>query len=425
MQVRQVTLRAPDIAGGNQSYEVTGFGQPDAVIFVATTGDTDSTPYIGSLPTLSLGFYDGTNEHVAGFTIPDNVAAGAGNHRQWNNSAYCVNVQDSAAVDRTASVSGWATDGVTITWDTTSGFRPYVTAILIKGINGAAVGASSLTSANSPVTITTTGITPKLVLFASTQIGVDSVSNEPRFSMGFAYDNGTTFENYSTQYRYRNTDPSEGGARVNTASGANVCMVTVPGSVGNINTAGRVTDMASGSFEVTQTDGTLTGSFMYIALDFAADVKTFTSAFPQSTASDWQFVTTTWTPEWAFGFPTGCNLLDTNRASGIAAEVAAVYSANKSGDEDCHIFIAADGQATTQVTYSGHWTSYRLDYDASGTLTAEAEAHTPTFESTGIRFPSANINDAAGDDRYFVGFAIEEVPAGVDTPILIPTGPVW
>ena len=405
-----------------QNFEVSGFGTPEAAIILSSGTSSGSWNVDG---VVGMGFWDGTNMGYAGEGYDHgNDVGSSDSSRQSTSDAYVVwwNVKGTANNIRRATVSGTATNGITLTWSgDNTGIRPYVTVILLKGLNGAQVGHRTANTVDQGTTQTTTsGITPKLILFAGRLSDLTGTTNgdAPRVFFGFACDNGSTIDNYAIGCRNRiDFDPTDCNGTVR-----NDACIFLDHSPTNWCT---VTTMTSGSFTTTSDiNGTVfASSHFYLALDFDENVQGWAAGTPTASGSDWRPYTASWTPQWAFMFPTGFENLNqdySNNEDGV--EFTGIYSAIKdpassaAEREDGHYLVIENDTADPDTVYSQnrHDTNLRIARCETGQTTDDLiVGSSPTFDSSGILYTDANITHDAGQAHQVVGFFVEEyVEAG-------------
>lgn len=409
--VRQVTLQAP-ATNTTQNYTVSSFGTPEAAIVLFSNNSSGSWVTDG---VLGMGFWDGSNNKVAMVGIDDGDTTGA-NNSQWgvDGSNVVWTLYDGSSPNmRKASVTGTVTDGLTLTWtgsDTVK--RPYVTVILLKGLNGVKAGFRAPTQGIDETTITsTTGITPKLVLFAGGRSSVeDTNASEASIFMGFACDNGSTIDQGCVSWRMNDTNPTDWEGQINNG----YCVTSDIGNNGVLNGANECTAMAADSFTTVMrlTDPIVSGH-VYLALDFNESVVGFDAATP-SASGDWDPFTASFMPQWAFMFPTAYDTM--NQAEGGAQDgvesfgLYSVIDADADGDtddEDGHYATSENGATTNHFAESRHDTRFEIN-QVTGTPTSAnlVNGNSPTFDATGIVYADANFtHDTTA--RQVVGFFVE------------------
>lgn len=414
MDIRQVTLQAP-ASNTTQNYTVTDFGTPTAAIILSsrsTSGSWDGTAAI-----LNVGFWDGTDGVVAGMGWLDNSSPGSSDSRHFTDTANVVRTEADGGTsgDRLADITNTVTDGVELTWTGGAvGVRPYVTVILINGINGAKAGHRVLSSGIDTTTATTTtGITPKLILFAGrrsdTAIGG---SSSPGFFVGFAAENGSIFDNRSRGCRNLDTDATDCNTHVSDL----YCITSDMGTSGNLSGPNELTAVAADSFTTTmRVDSSSIAAHMYLALDFDEEVTVFTATTPTS-SGDFTPFSTTFTPQWVFMIPTAETSMNTNNSGGEpSVEECGVYSVIDDGEEDGHYVTFENGStgANSQVGQSRHDTRLEVNTITSSSPANLLNGNSPTFNASGIVYADANFtHDSAA--RKLVGFAVS---AAAGTPV--------
>jgi len=420
MQTRQVTLQAP-ATNTTQNYTVSGFGTPEAAIILSSSGSSGSWTNNGML---GLGFWDGTNQNVTGmgYTNGDTLDGGAG-RQFWSPTDvvwYCVN--GSSTNVRQATVTNTVTDGIELTWSGTStGVRPYVTVILFKNLNGAQTGFRTASDTDTGTTqTTTTGITPKLILFAGrlSDVSSEGSGSTPRTYFGFACDNGATIDNYSVGWRQRHdTNPTDMNGQVL----SDACIPFDVGTFGTVTNSCAVTAMTSGSFTTTSTIGetVFASSHNYLALDFDESVVGFSAATPTS-AGDFDPYTASFQPQWFFAFPTGFAATDTAYSDDQdGVEGHHIYSVNKFAEEDSHNAIIENGSTDVTLIYSqgAHYSGLQINR-VSATPGPEdlITGSSPSFDASGVVYTDANFSHDTGQAHQIIGFFVGDETGSTIAP---------
>lgn len=428
MQVRQKNLKAPN-TNITQDYTVPGFGTPQAAIVM---WNNNHSGVWGNNANIGMGFWDGTNQRLAtaGYDHGDLLDSGSG-RAAWDpaNIVWYI-INGNSANERKAAITSTVTDGVQLTWtgnDPTNSL-PYVTVILLKGLNGAQTGFKTVSDTDGVTTdITTTGITPKLILFASRLSNFDTVSHggTPRVSWGFACDNGSTLDNYTHGwYNRHDQNPTDMSGAVRDDACVFLDRAT--------NNYCDVTTMTVDKFTVTSriNGGVFANSLIYLALDFDESVIGGSST-PPTGAGDWDSFDAGFTPQWAFMIPTGVAALNTTyNGDEDGVESHHLYSVIKNPassaaiDEDSHNVIVENGTTTTIYSQGRHQTGIMINR-VSGSTTPEdlMTGDSPTFDDSGVVFADADIL-VGGGTHQVIGFFVEEEFAGENTDILVPMGPI-
>lgn len=405
-EVRQVTAAAPG-TDTTQDYTVTDFGTPEACIVVASKESTDAT--WGGDGILSIGFYDGTSQKCITLGQDTGTDPNSGNQRVWQRSAKVLDIRATGTADRTATAA-FITDGVRLTWADLGSSDIRATVIFMKGATAYHVGYDQPNSTvDTSTNHTTTGCNPNLIIGASSfgNGTEDTGTNSARHSIGFAYDNGVTIEQMSTAHAWLNSTPQD-----NNAYTGNTYFLTVPNTVGSATPGIEITAMGTAQFTtVPRNSGAGNGDFIWLAIELASEnVSTFATAVPTA-AGDWDPVTTSWTPQWAFMLPTTADTLDQNESAAQASvEGLGVYSVNKDGDENGHYIYSENGVSGVGSLNTGAKSESKLIgvTVSSGTVSESYDGTTPTFDTTGIVYADANFNHASGTN-YVLGFLVEDL----------------
>jgi hypothetical protein len=428
-ETRQVTHLAPD-SNITQDFEVEGFGTPQAAIIIASDSGNGSWTNDGQL---CMGFWDGTNENCvgAGYNHGQSIGSAPGRHYSTDSNCVWAMVSGTSANERKATVSSTLDHGIELTWSGTSPstWRPYTTVILIKGCNGVQTGFRTANTADEGETqTTTTGMTPKLILFNGRLTDSSSTghSSDPRWFHGFACDNGSGYDNYMVGWRNRHdANPTDmNGAVYNTG-----CIPFDCGVGGAISGYATVTEMTENSFTTTTTEpGTpITTSHFYLALDFDESVVGFAATTPQ-TSGDWDPYSASFTPQWFFAFPTGFPALNTPYGGGEdGVECHQIYSVIKNPassatiDEDGYSCIVENGSTSTIYAQSRYDTQMMIavvDSGPSPDLLITGDS--PTFDSSGVVYADANFSHDGGGDHQVIGFFVQETQTGASGTLLGP-----
>ena len=180
-----VTTLTPTVTG-TASYEVAGFGTPQAAIVICSRTGTTFNPNarIG----ISTGFTDGTTSYVAGITEVDAVGTTSASRFSKAEIARLANNVGGLVLE--GDFSAWSTDGLTINWSNVATLGYYITVILIKGCTNVKVDTKALSGAGV-TDITTVGFKPNflfLTTVGNTSIG-DNIASI--YAMGAAHNNSS------------------------------------------------------------------------------------------------------------------------------------------------------------------------------------------------------------------------------------------
>ena len=410
-QIRQVTLQAP-ATNTTQDYTVSGFGTPTAAIVIYSRGSSGSW---GAHGCTGMGFWDGSNQNTCQAGWENAVNPGTSSSRHLTDASNVISIaRDGPEIgSRTASITSTVTDGVRLTWaGGNTGIRPYATVILINGINGAQVGHRTASTTIDGTTQTiTTGLTPKLILFAGRRSDVATgSSSEPGVFWGFACDNGSSIDQGAFGLRNRDIDPTDCNGTIHN-NYACFCDVSTGGAdTGAID----VTTMTSGSFTTTTRNNVpVFSSHNYMVLDFDESVVGWDASTPTA-SGDFDPFTASFTPQWAFMFPTAHAAINTSYGGTQEGQQGmGVYSVNSSGEEDGHYSVFENGSTGVGTMYGQHKHHSRFDTVTvvSSAATSRAFGDSPTFDSSGIVYADADFTHHS-TARQVVGFFVEEASAG-------------
>lgn len=171
-----------------KSFEVAGFGTPQAAIIQITEANTTNNP--ASHSGVGIGFTDGTIDTAVAIFAEDNVATSDTERGNYSNA--CVKLYDTTGIEITGVFSAWATNGITINFtatDTTQAHHIQIT--LIKGCTNAYVNTKQLTTTGVN-DITDPGFKPNLVYFTCTGNSADNSSTTNSIlSFGAAHNNSS------------------------------------------------------------------------------------------------------------------------------------------------------------------------------------------------------------------------------------------
>lgn len=409
LAVRQVTQAAPS-TDTTQDYTSSGFGTPTWCMVIATHNATADT--WANDASISIGFYDGTNQKVITTGMEDGANPAAGNQRDQQTDGDVVAMYYDSTLRRSASAA-FITDGVRLTWADLGQDRTHCTVIFGKGETASVVGwGTPNATQDASSNITTTGCDPNLVLMVGTSRSSENAgTNTVRKSYGFAYDTGASIEQFSVSHQFGNGDPTDMNSQT---SNQYACSHLNP--AGHHRPGYDITAMGTGQFTVTTRDNAGAGGFIFLALEITEAVTTFAATTPTS-AGDFDPFTCSNTPLWVMMLPTAEDTLNTNRSgTQSASEGFGIYSVNKDGDEQGHYMYMENGTTGAGSHNAGCKSAGQLAgiTVTSGAVDEVFDGNSPTFDTSGIVYADANFNHA-GTAYYVLGFAVEQ-PVSADTP---------
>lgn len=270
---------------GTTDFTSAGFGTPTAAIIVACAANSTNNPQDGA--TLSIGFWDGTNQRTIGVLAADGAATT--NTFRISDDSYGVLPLSAAGLTNAYTISA-VTDGIrlTLSVDNTVVER-YATVILLSGVSAKALTFTPNATQNSTTESASLGFAPKLIFFTtigdtSADVAVEAVCI---MSFGVAAVDGThrmigfgsvtAVADEVATIKYSETR----------------CVGQVYNDATSTTWAGEVTTFGTDTFTMTTRDAA-TGSDVCFALalggaDLSYDLGTLTtptSTGVQSTATD-------------------------------------------------------------------------------------------------------------------------------------------
>lgn len=376
-----ISVRKQALSGaGDQDYTVAGFGTPDgAIVFAQRGGDGADAAHM----MYSVGFWDGTNQVCTFVAIEDNntVSTGIANGSAFNNRVVELNLAN-LAESRNATISN-TTNGVTLTWDSSTDFQPWCTVILIKGTTGVVAGTfqpdAVITNTVSP---STTGINPNFVIMAESYTSALNYTSETiaAMSLGFASDESGGITNRCAAFGHQDS----GGQGANASDLRGTSLVTAA-----IRFETSVTAFGTAEFTVT-TDTVQTAANGHVAfLAMQVDVPPVLFLTSTPTSGDFDPYTDTKQPQSVLMATS--HVTTKNVVNGADPDCSGLgwYFASVEGDE-------SGGYATSDETGTTTDTNGRTDValiiQNEGSGTPDFDASLPTFDGGGILFSSGNIN---------------------------------
>lgn len=174
-------------AAGSTDFTSSGFGTPVAAIVIVCDANTTNNPQDGA--SLSVGFWDGTNQRVSQFALADGTAD-SDTYRSSNDALI--------AIGGSTTFSSWSasaiTDGIRITLvtDATTVDR-HCTVILFSGVSAKVVNVAMNQTQDATASSASLGFAPKLVFLVTSGSAAANMTQGTTalFSFGFAAINGT------------------------------------------------------------------------------------------------------------------------------------------------------------------------------------------------------------------------------------------
>lgn len=355
--------------GATTDFTSTGFGTPTAAIIIVGNANTVNNPQDHN--SLSIGFWDGTNQRVVCVGGSDNVNSTSA--WRYSDDSYGATVL-SNGYGVSFSVSA-VTDGIRLTAGTSAlTASRYCTVLLLSGVS-AKVGTFTPNATNNATQASASlGFAPKLVLFATVGVTTADVNTTPSvLSFGLARASDLA---HRSVFWYSQTGVG--------TEDLNVLFSTtrIGGQLagGTLTWSGEITTFGADTFTMTTRDGA-TGSDVgfYLALggaDLTIDMGTLTSL--TSTGDD---VVSTTNPSALLLMMSGgsSTSVETDaRANGLCIGLA------DANGQFSHNQYVQDGATTTNCG-SVAKSSQVLDYDSSS-----AGSRTDLLDAT-VAFNSGNF----------------------------------
>ena len=383
---------------GTASFEVSGFGTPQAAIVTISTAVSGTNPKADS--GLCYGFTDGTTDAVTACYAEDNV--GTMNTSRFS-AATLVRV---GAATETTVVEGvfsaWATNGLTINFTKANASQYFVSVCLIKGCTNAKVTSHQLTTTGVN-DLTTIGFKPNLVYLTS--IGNASVGDAAHFifCLGAAHNNSS---DVVTQGMVALSSVDNGAQDV--CSGVTRNDSCVGQLHNNVQTwQGSIQDFDSSGFSI-NTGASSPGSDYIFCLSLdtgdtdGVDVSVVNSP---TTTGTWNVSAPGFKPQSTMLFLSNSNAVNTIKTVNTLGVGVSAFSSTV---EVCSALDHNDG-ATTSDVQSNYATKAAQIYGYSGGHVLIHEGTFSSFDSTGynLSFPTY----VSGTARPWLSVSIEELAA--------------
>ena len=172
--------------GGNQSFTKSGFGTPDAAMFIISNGITNGTMVDNAA--IGIGFTDGTDHRA--ITLQSGHGSGNSSCDEENFTDEVIAIMDNVgAVDGEANFNAFVTDGVQVTWGSNPSVGFLITCLLIKADN-VKVGHYRTASGGDADHDEEVGFEPTVIFQIMTDlISFPGSTNSCRFSFGVGVNN--------------------------------------------------------------------------------------------------------------------------------------------------------------------------------------------------------------------------------------------
>ena len=381
------------------AFESAGFGAPTAAIVILCNATSAANPV--DTGSISVGFWDGTNQAVSSVTAND--AKATTDTLRFANDAYIAAMQSSSGTTLFAYSASAATNGINLTLDidNTAGQR-YCTVILIKGVSAKVVthtpGATNGTTGESP----SIGFAPKAVIAAGVGASADIAGTIASFSFGIARQSDGDHR-MLTWY-------STNGA-TDTAVYQLFSETELAGQVSSsVDWSAAITTWGSDTFTTTTTGATSGDIFYALALgaDVAIDIGTLTTSTSTSVNQD---ITTTNNPDAvliALGTTdTTGTLVSDSKANGLMIGLA-----NSSANYSHNIYDEDAAATSNSGSVASAADGVNLDSSASGT---RSDLITGTVALSTAKFTiDYSVADATARKGWWVSFG----PAASSLPTL-------
>lgn len=403
MAQKTAVVRASLTATGGASTDFTssGFGTVSAALIFVSSANTTNNPQDGV--SLSIGFWDGTNQRACQIQDFDNQATTA----SFRSSSDALGVVIDTSGSRLASFSvSNVTDGIRLTMvtDNTS-TSYYCTVILLAGISAAAGTFTPAATQNSTQESASLGFAPDLVFFMT--IGrlaaVDTRTTTGILSFGFAASDAT---HRAVGTLWRNGVATE---ELTQKYSENRCLTEC--GVGTVAWGLEVTTFGADTFTATTRDGATSSHIcFYLALggaDLNYEVKTFDT---RTTTGD-TVLSTTLVPESLLA------VFTTNASTTIATNSEAnglAFGLKDANGQFSHNVYAEDAADTTNNGSAAQAAAaIDLDSSASGTRT-DLVSGTVTLNASDVTLSYTTVDATA---RKGFGIVFGPAPTGGNLPI--------
>ncbi len=411
-KVRIVRIAA-DTSGGDQDITISGFGTPDAVIFLSTLATLDGT--VNGQASF-VGFTDGTNEYCAGMRGRDNQnneqadRYGANDGTVGNTDAQAASVTNS---DSPFTLTAIITDGVRVSWTANPETASMIIVILIQCANAEVGQFTSSTTQDVATTITMSPVFAPQTVFVVGPGVTGDWNTSADFTLGVADWNGVTVEQAAMDYWV-----------IDGSTIGNPNMIIGSASNTRIRNNQRVTTEAlelnnfgSDSFDVVTRDAATASEdmgFMAIRWNSAGrKVAIFDAPTHGSTPIDKSFTWPGFKPQFVMQFLSTAQVVDTLEADADAGP-GGIGVFDEDNNEECIAWAHEDAsiKSNTESTHASN--ALELHDDAGSALFDANFANGPKMETLGYGLEFTAIPSAT--TRKWVGFALEEFKVAVVQP---------
>lgn len=392
-------------AGGTQTIEIAGFGQPKAAVFLISGGNADDNITPDAI--VGVGFTDGTREVCVASRAED--GATTTNTGRTHRSDSCIAIPTaSAGLEGRFGFNAWTSNGVTLDIDDDVADDYFITAIFINGDDVGSVYANFHddlgNSAATTTNITAPGFEPNLLFLATAGLNSTVNNNAIHFlhTFGMAINDGVTVDQKVTMM---GSNDGQGSSPQTT------------NYVGNAEALGQaissssqwqavVEDFDSSGFSVNPDAGAGNDLFFYLAIELnnSPDIALFDMQWP--TSGSYAETNPNFGASPTFGMIVG-NQGPTSYNAARASTNGGMSFMTFNGTTLYTISVTDEDGAATSVCKSLHSDQARiLDYDgSSNALLATFDG----FDNDGWDF---SITTHPGNAIYGWGFAIRDTGGG-------------
>ena len=374
--------------GGTTDFTSTGFGTPTAAIIIACNANTTNNPEVNF--SLSIGFWDGTNQRAIGVSALDNVAT-TDTFRISDDSYGLLPIGGATNAYTISAV----TDGIRLTFSVdNTGLSRYATVILLSGVSAKALTFTPNATQNSTTESASLGFAPKLVFFTTIGDTTADVAIEGICSMSFGV---AAADGTHRMLGFGSVD--------NAADETATIQYSETRCVGDaynntLSWAGEVTTFGADTFTMTTRDGA-SGSDVCFALalggaDLSYDLGTLTT--PTSTGV--QTTATDISPDAVLAMLSTATSTTIETGSGANGMMLGMSNGT---DQFTHTMFVEDGAATTNTGSVATATKF-IDLDSSsGAARTDLVVGTVTMDTDSFDIDFTTV-DATARKGWWVAF---------------------